>query len=266
MSINVDSHYVIGQSHLNNEDYAISNVAPFPHMILADGCSSSAHSDIGARMLVMAAREYLLNDARTSSPTNPEHLAVFAALKAEAATRVVGAPTTSIDATLAVAFIRDDNAYVYLFGDGSVFVRKTTGEEQLVTVDYSHNAPYYPSYRADSARDAEYKARSGNAVKVVTVQGERKQEPLLSPTVFTFPVERLSLLMITSDGLSSFIDTQSARSIEASTITSELTRMRNTNGAFMKRKLKRALKTWSRDGIHNSDDLSVGAMVFTPPM
>lgn len=260
--MNVDSHYVIGHSHLNNEDYAISGMEPVPYMILADGCSSSDFSDIGARMLVMSAKEYLMNHIASGLVPDARDLGLYAALKAEAAVTVAGTPLSAIDATLIVAFVKDDQVYVYLYGDGALFYTDREADFHLTQVDYSHNAPYYPSYQVDKPRDREYRALSVLAQKWVTTDGAQTTVDLYTPTVRVLPLARLRTLVVTSDGLASFVNTQNAESIPADTVARALVTFKNTTGDFVKRRIKRSLKTMAKDGIYNSDDISIAAMVF----
>lgn len=260
--INVDSHYVIGHSHLNNEDFAISGVEPVPYMILADGCSSSDYSDIGARMLVMSAKAYLLNQLTAGQVPEAGELGLHVALKAVAAVKAVGTSVSSIDATLIASFVNKKQVYVYMYGDGAVFYRDREGEFDLINVEYSHNAPYYLSYRLDKRRDSHYKSISGKEEKIVTRNSVREMESIYEPTVITIPVEALFSLVIVSDGVSSFINTTNAQVIDTESIVKILGSFRNTNGDFVKRRIKRALKVMSKQGVYNGDDLSMAAMVF----
>lgn len=259
--IHIDTHYVIGHSHLNNEDFAIAG-DEFPYVILSDGCSSSDHSDIGARMVAMAASEYLDNHLSLDDAPDPECLATYVALKSEAAARVIGAPASSIDATLLIAYVKNDTVYVYAYGDGSLLIESTRGIQSLTTIDYSHNAPYYPAYRANAVRNREYIESSQGEVKTVNIDGTETISPVFEPTVLTFPVSELGKLILFSDGVSSFINTQSAQSIETASIANDLSSFRNTKGDFVKRKVKRVLKNFAKAGVFNSDDISVAAMIF----
>ena len=59
MKVNLDWFMKTGRSHNICEDYVMVGLNPMPHMILADGCSTSPHTDVGARILVMVAKMYL---------------------------------------------------------------------------------------------------------------------------------------------------------------------------------------------------------------
>lgn len=266
MQINIDTHFVIGHSHLVNEDYAIGGVEPSPWMVVADGCSSSPQTDIGSRLLAMAAREYLIGHLAAGTEPEANELAQYAALKAEAASRVIGLPLQSIDATLVVAFVTgagdSQTVKVIAIGDGAIVYTDRQGEMKLIEIEYSHNAPYYPSYRVDRARDGLYVEQSANAVKTVTMNGAAEEEGVREPTVISIPVDGLSSLLIASDGLASFVNVATKQVVPIEGIARSLVAFRNTTGEFLKRKMRRALKGWSKDDVFNSDDLSVAAMVF----
>ena len=59
MTVALDSYYTIGKVHLYCQDYVFQGWKPVPHVILADGCSASPNSDVGARLLVLNARREL---------------------------------------------------------------------------------------------------------------------------------------------------------------------------------------------------------------
>lgn len=260
MEVHVDTHFVIGGGHLVNEDYAAAGLSPTPWMVLADGCSASPDTDIGARLLVAAAREYLTAQRESTAA----ELAVHSAFRAEAAARVLGLPPSVLDATLVAAFIQGDSVNVILLGDGAVCYTDRAGTLHLIEVEYSHNAPYYPAYRLDKDKDDTYRRRSaaGGAVKTVRTDGRTRIEPLFEPTVLRLPVANLESLLIASDGIGSFRHKASGKSLSAEDVARRLTDFRGVAGGFVKRKLKRALKQWAGEGVVHDDDLSIGAMVF----
>ncbi len=264
MNIRVDTHFVTGRKYLVNKDYATGGTDPSPWMVLADGCSSSKDTDIGARLIAMAAKEYIVRTLDGGSAPNPYDLAQFTALKAEAAARVLGLPLTALDATLVAAFVLDNIVNVTFVGDGAVIATSHDGVMRVTQVEYSHNAPYYPSYRVDHARDAAYRRTSeaGGAVKAITGPEGVQCESVLKPTVLRFPVAELASLLITSDGISSFVSLNTQQELPAEKVASSLVAIRSGEGDFIKRRLKRALGTWAKDAVYNTDDFSVGAMTF----
>lgn len=263
--VHVDTHSVIGHQHGVNQDYAFSSVEPVPYFILGDGCSSSPHTDIGVRLLVMGARQSMLNHLAARLLPSVDALAQEAAQHAHAALRLTGLPLASLDATLSVAIVYDGYAHVYLYGDGVLIQIDHSGQRTLTAIQYSHNAPYYPSYRVDKARDSDYRLKSHDHSKTVVINGHASRETVLAPTYYRVPVTDLSTLVIASDGMDSVIDTRQPRILSREEVAGQFLKFKNANGAFVQRRLKRTLKQWVQQGIVNSDDLSIGAMVFTSP-
>ncbi len=258
----VDSYFVMGKSHLINEDYVISGIEPEPYLILSDGCSSSNFTDIGARLLVMSVKEYLEEQLSHEQVPDAKELGLYAALKSEAATKVVGTPLSSLDATLIVAFAFDDKVYVYFYGDGAVIYRDNSNIVHLKTVEYSHNAPYYLSYKLDKSRDVVYQGSSLSETKTIESDGVLVEESIFEPTVMSFNKNNLSSLIIASDGLSSFVNTISGELMEPIDVACSLSEFKSINENFIKRRMKRFLKEMDKLNVYPSDDLSLAAMVF----
>ena len=63
--IHVDCAFRMGRTHLVCQDYAAVAAGEFPCVLLADGCSWSPDTDMGARLLVRSALTTLrcLSDA-----------------------------------------------------------------------------------------------------------------------------------------------------------------------------------------------------------
>jgi hypothetical protein len=234
-------------------------------MILGDGCSSSPHTDIGVRLLVMGARQVLLNYLAARLIPSADALAQEVVQHAYAALRLTGLPLASLDATLSVAFVYDGYAHVYLYGDGALIQVNLSGQSTLTAIQYSHNAPYYPSYRVDKTRDKDYRLKSQDHRKTVVINGQASHGTVLAPTYYRIAVMELSALVIASDGLDNVIDTRQPKAMAREEVAGQFLEFTNANGAFVQRRLKRTLKQWAKQGIVNSDDLSVGAMVFASP-
>jgi hypothetical protein len=53
------------------QDYVCQGWDPIPHLILADGCSATPDSDLGARLLVLNARHLLPRFVGAANATEP---------------------------------------------------------------------------------------------------------------------------------------------------------------------------------------------------
>ena len=199
-----DSHYAIGKSHLYCQDYALHGQRPTPLVIVSDGCSCSPHSDIGARLIAQAAREYLQGClAKGEAPPEYPEMALYVAVKAQAAARVIETPESALDATLVTAFSLGGSLWVHAYGDGLVVTRDLAGQWRSIRIGFSHNAPYYPSYRTQPTRRADYADHSvGQEKRIDDSQGQYTGVfDCQAPSFFSFDAEQTALLAIASDGL-----------------------------------------------------------------
>jgi len=176
--VNSDAFFAMGSTHSVCQDYARGGVTrpgsgrPSGHnfAVVSDGCSSSAHTDVGARLLTMAAmHRFQVYGARF----DPE----WVLWRAHDAGVQLGVDRGCLDATLLCACTRDDGVLeVNATGDGVIAARRRDGRPEVWCVDY-HGAPAYLSYLLDSRRLHSYFAQGGGARGVVHyVDGRRHSE------------------------------------------------------------------------------------------
>lgn len=257
----IDSHSIMGCDHIYNEDYVISGSEPIPYMIISDGCSSSKMSDIGARILVLSAKEALLEQLACGQIMNINNIGLSAVLKAKTLLKSIAAPQSSLDATLIIAFVINEQVHIIFYGDGSLFYTDKSGNFNYVTINYSHNAPFYLNYHTDKVREKEYRDLSVSETKQVVINEEVTEGNLFETAMFTFAIEQLSNLIISSDGIDSFSDA-AGKEINAAVLAKELSQFKNTSGVYVMRRLKRVVKILSKQDIVNNDDMTMAAMVF----
>lgn len=276
-----DHVFVQGSTHQVCQDYAYSHVSVSTGHLLgafaiaADGCSSSPHTDVGARLLaleagLMAACDVDLSDVGTARKVYRDVLVPWA---------IRGA--SCLDATLLVAqaIPGRDLLRVVAWGDG-VLVRRRRSDGGLEVVRISFlgpggepsDYPVYLAYFADERRLASVLARSPvrrletwdlasgqpSQVAVEAVQGA----PAFA---WTGSVEQYDLVVILSDGVDTFY-----RKVESGTwkhpervglvdVIEPLVRFHGA-GPFVQRRVTRALRDLARGGITHADDLSVAAI------
>lgn len=259
-----DSHYAIGKSHLYCEDYALQGQRPAPFLIVSDGCSSSPHSDTGARLVAQAARGYLQGHLRQRQDV-PDYRAMglSVALKAQAAARAIGIPESALDATLVTAFAFGDSLRVHAYGDGLVVTRDLDGAWRSIRIGFSLNAPYYPSYLTQRTRHAKYaKWFVGQEKRVTDSAGQYSGvSDCQEPSQFSFDAARVALLAIASDGLDSFLDHGCRSAVPMEQVIPELLTLKNPADGFVKRRMGRALRTYAKRGIWPTDDLALGVLL-----
>ncbi|KKK85109.1 hypothetical protein LCGC14_2776610, partial [marine sediment metagenome] len=158
--MHVDHFMEIGSSHKVCEDYILSGMDPVPHVILADGCSSSENTDVGARLLCYVAKQYLNVHLKAGIDLNWETAGRVIIHETEEIAWNMGLNANALDATLIMAWVEDNFIRVFMYGDGHIiFMRKTDVEECSVyhqETNFRSNAPYYLSYSLDSEKRKQY--------------------------------------------------------------------------------------------------------------
>lgn len=176
-----DAYFEIGHSHSKCDDYAVAGtVGHVGYAIISDGCtgSLSAHTDVGARLLCLIARDTLkyLTQMGNFTPENglfikTEFVALFEQLllrKVSEIRALMGLEIDVFDATLIVALAVGASPFknagwngtpflVFGWGDGNFILKYKDGAVRCVTIEYNPNQPYYPSYALSPTRAALYR-------------------------------------------------------------------------------------------------------------
>jgi serine/threonine protein phosphatase PrpC len=257
----------IGSQHNICEDYIIQGNDPVPYIILADGCSTSENTEMGARILCHIAKQYLKYQSETSLSIDYHKMGQWVIHNAEMTARQLGLKKRCLDATLIIAFIYNNEARVYMYGDGVVASQKDGVITTLIT-SYTKNAPYYLSYLIDEGRKNAYHDMQIDKVETAFVDGKFKKEEKYAYDYGTSQFlpnfdERCDTLFICSDGILSFIVENPAerRLIEVHDFIPDFMAFKNFKGEYLKRRLNKALKKLDRDGITHFDDLSIGSFI-----
>lgn len=271
----LDSHYTIGRMHLYCQDYVFQGRKPFPHVILADGCSAAPNSDVGARLLVLNARRELARFARV-----PDHETERDALhwrlgrrimrRATRQVRELGLSPEVLDATLLVAWCDGTTVYVHLYGDGCIATRRADGGLTVIQIEYAENAPYYLSYLLDSERRALYREAVGDPTVAQSIRyldetsgTSIRWERFDAPAVFAFKLAMFPTVAVATDGLHSFVNAETGGRVDLLDATRAMLDFRGYRGAFVKDQLEKTLIEFGRRLLFNLDDLSLGAFVGT---
>ena len=277
---NIDSFMTIGNSHEVCEDYIYHSFQADPYMILADGCSSSKNTDVGARVLVHAARNILNRFIhRTGIPIEADVLGDMIAHEAEETIKKLGLNNSALDATLIIAYRLKDKIIINVFGDGNVILKKKDGTTKIYNYQYAKNMPYYLSYYVDAARQHQYCKEMFDVDEggkcLVTVRHLLYEDPekldevivttedFVKIPTYILPIENYEMIGIASDGIESFFSPHD-NSLRRGCIEvlEELTAFKGTVGEFLKRRCKRAIKNYKKDGIEHYDDVSIGVMLL----
>lgn len=258
MDFSVDHFFAIGKTHKVCEDYALSGSTPFPYLIVADGCSSSPHTDIGARILSHIARNVLITCNRNVDYKGLGGLTIGLARQAISS---FGLPYSCLDSTLLVAFEKGKYWIVFVYGDGSIIWKREGSPPYISSISYSQNMPYYLSYWSDPARREVYKR--ANVLVEIDQKNPSGGECNAQSHQFNYDFEHLfmyensSLLILCTDGIESFVSTKDPS--YQYLIANFLMNIKTTKGEFIKRRASKMLKTLSLDNVYPMDDFSVAA-------
>lgn len=260
-----DGYFAIGKTHTVCQDYVRCGTLPNgrSYTIVSDGCSSSKDTDIGARLLVLAAEAYIQNN-----PVPLDRM-VFGTIieSARECSRLLGLDQTCLDATLLIAIETETQILVYKMGDGVVALRQRDGKWGYSYPEFGSGAPYYPNYLMDEPRHEVYRNQPDDSVKCFAGNGteEIKFNVTLHdyamaiglPTVYD--KAKFDLVVLTTDGACSFRD--GLTPVAVSDVIRQILDVKVPTGEFMVRRAKRFLGSYcTNNGLHHDDDLGIGAI------
>lgn len=280
--LRIDSYFTNGKVNKVCQDYVIHGETPVPYVILCDGCSSSKFTDVGARILAHSAKEALnvlrpYYSERLRWDTDEEQWDNFgqsAIIFSSQAIKHLGLPSECLDSTLMVLFhIESLNILrCFIYGDGSIIFIKNNEPDMIYTYSFEGNAPYYLSYRVDTERRNLYAKFAENFNSTIK---KRKQSHLFKEFSYAnssglyhhyelidIPLNDYNGALISSDGISSFVNHETTDRLSIENITKEFTSFKNYNGEFIKRRIKRAVEDLGKQQIYNTDDIGVGGIIF----
>lgn len=261
------------------QDYSRSGVADLSgeanhYVILSDGCSSAADSDVGARLLTFAL------EAQMPVSRRPDlNLASFVAQLQQ---KAIDVPRSCLQATLLSVTSDDSKFYAVIGGDGMVFARRRTGDIEVTHYEWTSGAPFYPSYAVNPADSAEYRKRfcldqhkllmkvryfpSGIAGPSSEIVNDFLA--ITSNTFFAFEFSKhdYDLVGCATDGLASFRDYNKPERplIATEDMIREFLNLKGYAGKFVLRRCIQGFKTLYDKKWYNDDDFSIGMVVDRP--
>lgn len=257
--MNVD-HYSKGKSELNR-DYALSGLSPFPFVIVADGCSSTKYSEVGALILAHAARNIL---GRYSEQVISSYEAFGKAVlaQAESVANMLGRPKEILDATLVMAWIDREHIKFRMYGDG-MFLLKTSYDSIIIHKhEFDKNMPYYLSYRTDSNRLNEYREQVKQGHLEITTIGNsavhQEDYGFDTPLEWILPMDRVCAFAVASDGFSQLFVENNSEFVALPKVIEEVFALKSVAGSFITKRMRRMLSDYESQGIKQLDDISVG--------
>jgi hypothetical protein len=254
-----DAHFVIGSGHAVCQDYALAHALDDGRAlaVVSDGCSSSARSDVGARLLAHTA----LRSLRAGTLEVADVLR-----RADGLRRALQLPVEALDATLLTLVADRDGAVVLAWGDGVVVGRRRGGSLDVHRIDYAGHAPPYPSYALDRDRLAAYVAAGlGRRTVVPPGNAGRVAEEPGGPVRLAFPRDVYDLVAIASDGVTAVRDRDRA-AVPVADVLDALLRFPARSGAFVQRRCRRfAGSECAARGWIAHDDIALAVVISEAP-
>lgn len=271
--INTDIFIEKGKSHRMCQDYAICGMDPFPYMIVSDGCSASKDSDVGARILTIAAKNFLTNpkdyfvsyfNTQTSSGLYPGYMYDKIGLciinNAFSIANLMNLNKLCLDATLILSFVIDNVIYTYVYGDGNIIYLDENSFE-YINIKFPSGAPFYLSYYLDPMRmEGYFKTFGDKKLETLNIQNEEistRDFNCAKSLTYKNTLKEGITYLIGSDGLNSFISYNNSE-IDLGTLISEMTSFKSFKKNFLEIRLKRFLSDIRKRDITHFDDISVG--------
>ena len=249
-----DVFFERGRHHAVCQDYGVTSPSG-DLVVLSDGCSSSPNTDVGARLLCLAA---------VRAP-NLAQSTLRVIQQANNLREAMGLDPNCIDATLLALACDDASTTAIIWGDGAVVARKRDGTVIAHEVSCSGSAPPYLSYLLSSSRLAAYAqagfgqvevARWGDPAADTQVLERRTSQDIESGISFRFEGDFDAVLVFT-DGYKTGTD-PGGKPVDPAEVLLEMSRIQAGNFA-----VRRRFRMMVRDrGWSFGDDFGVGALTF----
>jgi len=259
------------------EDYLLVDKFPAPNIILADGCSASKFTDVGARILCFNSWDILTSKNTMGGLDDfPPH--DFADIITKMLQGRFGdvPDSTFMDSTLICSYYTGNDVRALMFGDGVLIHMTHNTTPRMATtidVDFEHNAPFYLSYELNESRMRKYRGMMSDTPKKIRMHDIRMDdgrvaeigdfdEDLDKITYFSFPVQPGDIVIVASDGIKQILD-KANNIYDLHEFVKDLLSFKNMNGTFLQRRMKRIMDDYRLYGFRPYDDISIGAYYFT---
>ena len=283
MKINTDSHFYIGNSHKQSQDYSFHTAMKttggeqLHFSVIADGCSGSKHTDFGGRILSLSFVRtvytyYDLLFSSTSEETE-RRFKVIPVLErilikdAAESARALGLNTACLDATLLAVFTDHRQSYIMAWGDGYIQLKGSKNNVKIcenIEIEIKGSAPFYLSYLLNKERGNTYRSQYNWPNEISRKHfGEnnylRPNEIQKCEHISFYKEIDEQIISVFSDGLNTVLDTEQ-NSITSQKVLEELTAFKNTHGEFVHRRMSRFLKQINKRGWSYFDDISMASL------
>lgn len=294
--ITLDSVFRTAHGKLKGcEDYALCGKSNrFSYGIVADGCGSSEHATLGARLLALGVEREIKEYSAIYLPDIHDFdIYSLSTMILDAAKRVnttmssfgVTCPTDYMSTLLCMVCVKDcqdrERLTVCGFGDGGFFYKRKGCDDLLgLTFEFSNNAPYYPfyeTYKNNYLEQVDYEGKeyviskgkytsrhSGDCVilssgltdisKLSTFVAHRKY--------FSYDLcyDDLDFALVTSDGIGSI--TGKPNEYDGWSAAKDIFDFKSMQGEFLQRRVNAHFKREEKAGCFHMDDFSAAGICF----
>jgi hypothetical protein len=287
MNLFVDHFYDRGDTHDFCEDYAFSGKntsGTIAFAIVSDGCSSSDHVDVGARILIHATHGYFKeifeNETCLSSCDKIKigtglirHLSSYLSPEKKHLD-FLSLPFQSLDATLIFAVSDGKRSFVFIYGDGGVITKNNCGEVGYRSVTYLSGAPYYLSnvfshinkelYRKFYGVGNVYYEIDGQTCKSISAEDGIANGEIYTNGFFEFGPD-ITSITVSTDGIGSYQRRNGDGVIVGVPVTEmavDFSDYKNANGSFVKRRMQMIAVNCRKNGTTHYDDVSAATIII----
>jgi len=259
MNFNIDSFYVNGKLHGHQgQDYALHGDNYF---IICDGCSSSKHSDVAARLQAHIAKKFMDTFAFSAYDIEDNNFLVrFIAIELEEMFHKLFIDDFPL-ATLMIGFVVNDMLRVIVVGDGAIVYKNKHLDRKIITIEYNNSAPFYPYYYTSEKIKNEYKEKYPKVIKKTIYEifyEYSTVERIDDIFIEDFDIDKLEYLYIFSDGIGELTGQQGKLPIFKAV--KKFIDMKNINSTFIQRRCKRQMKLYEKESIFPQDDFSMAGI------
>jgi hypothetical protein len=270
--MNADSHFVIGQTHVNGgkpcQDYAAAGALPREgsYAIVADGCSSGGRTDIGARILTLATAKALkeLDDERAPYTEIAAAVRSRQRVSLDLAQSTFDLEASDLLSTCNYIVYGEVPKFIHIYGDGVVAWKLNDGQLIMARFEWADNTPLYPIYVRDNFDG--FVAHHGGDLDATKLSASFWR-PLQDGTYeqhyaydvklgrslrgLTLPITPgMNCVAVFTDGVAQI------EGVDWRDAVSELMNFKSTAGEFAKRRLNRFVKDSQKYGRGPMDDLA----------
>jgi hypothetical protein len=290
LKFSVDSTFQIGSYHVNGvspcQDYALAHISENNDaalLVISDGCSSGGETDVGARFL---AHRYMVKAKQALA--KGKDLGNVAVDVTQRDLDYLGLTIQDFLATLMTVSADQEGVIINLIGDG-VVVLENHWQRYVFQYEWVDNTPSYLAYHSkvgkSSGMDSSFESlhsdqefpfvcnswhfqqgvqdhyhEQGHKFSEVVPRGMQAQLPLAAIRYMNW--EKIAIF---SDGISQI--RAIAPGQERLPLTEAVDRcvdFRNTQGSFVKRRIRKQIVDWRKQGLEPFDDLSCATLLIEP--